>query len=245
MNAKKNFKTVFISDIHLWNPKNQWDKLVNFLKSITFENLIIVWDFIDFWQLNTFWKRAEKDTNTLHYINQLSNDWINIIYLQWNHDKKIECSQYIRLQNISIMKNLLYKTSKWKIFYITHWDSLDWINNNNSKIWKIWSYIYGLLLRIESIWNKKAILPWETSIAEKIESWIKIHRFPKDKLIEKIKKFTKWKNYDWIILWHFHQASHHNIDWLEYFNSWDWLNNCSAVIEDNDWNLDLFFYKNN
>lgn len=244
MDSKKHFKTVFISDVHLWNPKNQWDKLINFLESITFENLIIVWDFIDFRQLNTFWKRTNKDAQTLNYINKLSNNWVNVIYLQWNHDKNFEDTGYIHLQNIAIKQNLLYKTWNWKTFYVTHWDCLDWINSNNSKIWKIGNFLYGLLLKIEYIRNKKAILPWENSIAEKIEDWIKIHRFPKDKLIQKIKKFTKEKKYDWIILWHFHQAVHYNINWLEYFNTWDWLNNCSAITEDNKWNLNLLLYEN-
>ena len=62
---KKHYRTVFISDIHLWNLKNQWDKLVEFLDSISFENLIIIWDFIDYWQLKRFWKRRKKEQVTL------------------------------------------------------------------------------------------------------------------------------------------------------------------------------------
>jgi UDP-2,3-diacylglucosamine pyrophosphatase LpxH len=39
---KEHYKTVFISDIHIGNPKNQSDKLIKFLDSMTFENLIII-----------------------------------------------------------------------------------------------------------------------------------------------------------------------------------------------------------
>ena len=240
---KKYYKTVFVSDIHLGNPKNQSNKLIDFLKSISTDQLIIVGDFIDYRQLKRFWKWTNKEIETLNFINELSINGTKITYIQWNHDKTFECINNIHLENINIRKDLIYKSWNWKTYYITHWHNLDNINSSHSFIWKIWSFFYWLLLKVEYLRNKKCILPLENSIAETIEQWIKIHRFPKQKLFKVIKKFAKDKPYNWIILWHFHQPTHDYIDDLEYINTWDWLKNCSAIIENKNWDLESISIK--
>lgn len=243
MNNKQHYKTVFISDIHLGNPKNQSDKLIKFLDSIDFENLIIIWDFIDYRQLRRFWKRTEKEKKTLNYINDLAKNWVNITYIQWNHDRKLKCSNEIQLENITICRQMYYTTWKWKTYYITHWDCIDWINNNWLELWQIWSIVSWLLRKLESIWNKKVFDESYTSLAEKLEEWIKKNRMPKNKVKNKVKNFSKNLNCDWIILGHFHFAMHHEINWLNYFNTWDRLKHFAAVVEDSKWDLELIQYK--
>ena len=240
---KKNYKTIFISDIHLWNLKNQWDKLIEFLDSISFENLIIIWDFIDYWQLRRFWKRREKEQSTLDYINNLSKNWVNITYIQWNHDRKLKCGSNIQIKNMTIIREIYYKTLKWKTYYITHWDCLDWINKDWNSLGQLWSIMFWLLLRIEKLWNKKVLNHNYISIAEKLDEKIKKIRMPERKISKKIHIFSKNLDCDWFIMWHFHVARHHDVNGLDYFNTWDWLRNCSAVVEDSKWNLELIKYK--
>ena len=65
---------------------------------------------------------------------------------------------------------------------------------------------------------------------------------PEHKIKRMVSKFSKNLICDWIILGHFHVARHYEVNWLDYFNTWDWLRNCSAVIEDWKWNLELVKY---
>lgn len=239
---KKHYRTVFISDIHLWNLKNQWDKLIEFLNSIDFENLIIIWDFIDYRQLKWFWKWREKEQKTLDYINNLAKNWVNITYIQWNHDRKLKCTNEIYIENMTIIREMYYETWKWKTYYITHWDCLDWINRDWNSLWQLWSLTFWLLLKIENLWNKKTLTHPYLSIAERFEEWIKRHRMPEHKIKRMVSKFSKNLTCDWIILGHFHVARHYEVNWLDYFNTWDWLRNCSAVVEDWKWNLELVKY---
>ena len=240
---KNHYRTIFISDIHLWNPKNQSDKLTSFLDSISFENLIIIWDFIDFRQLRWFWKRWKNEEKTLNFINNLSENWINITYIQWNHDRKLKCSKEIQIKNMTICREMCYTTWKWKTYYITHWDCMDWINNNWLELWQTWSIVSWLLRKLESIRSKDVFKESYISLAEKLEEWIKKNRMPEEKINKKIKKFFNNLSYDWLILWHFHLARHYEIDWLDYFNTWDWLKHFAVVAEDLKWNLELIHCK--
>lgn len=239
---KKHYRTIFISDIHLWNLKNQWDKLIKFLNSISFDNLIIIWDFIDYRQLKWFWKRTDKDQNTLDYINNLSDNWVKITYIQWNHDRNLKCWNKIYIENMSVIRDMYYKTLQWKTYYITHWDCMDWINKDWNNMWQLWSIVFWLLLWIEKIWNKKTLNNSYLSIAENLEDWIKKVRMPEHRIKKKIMRLTKNINCNWIIIWHFHVTRHYNLNWIDYFNTWDWLRNCSALLEDSKWNLELVKY---
>ena len=239
---KKHYRTIFISDIHLWNLKNQWDKLIKFLNSISFDNLIIIWDFIDYRQLKWFWKRTDKDQNTLDYINNLSDNWVKITYIQWNHDRNLKCWNKIYIENMSVIRDMYYKTLQWKTYYITHWDCMDWINKDWNSMWQLWSIVFWLLLWIEKIWNKKTLNNSYLSIAENLEDWIKKVRMPEHRIKKKIMRLTKNINCNWIIIWHFHVTRHYNLNWIDYFNTWDWLRNCSALLEDSKWNLELVKY---
>jgi UDP-2,3-diacylglucosamine pyrophosphatase LpxH len=243
MNKKKQYKTVFISDIHLWNPKNQWDKLIKFLNSISFENLIIIWDFIDYRQLNRFWRRREKDQKTLDYINNLAKNWIKVTYIQWNHDRELKCWKGIKIENMTICRDMYYKTLEWKKYYVTHWDCLDWVNKDWNKLWQIWSIVTWLLLKIEYLWNRNVYNTSYFSLAEKLEEWVKKVRMPESKINRLIKNFSKNIDTDWIIIWHFHVSKHYKINWLDYFNTWDWLKHLAAVAEDLNWNLELILYE--
>ena len=240
---KKSYRTVFISDVHLWNPKNQWDKLIKFLDSISFENLIIIWDFIDYRQLKRFWKWWEKEQKSLDYINNLANQWVKITYIQWNHDRKLKCWDGIEIQNMTITRNIYYQTANWKRYFVVHWDNMDWINKNWNFLWQIWSIITWVLRRIEHIRNKNVYKNSYISIAERLEEWIKKIRMPESKINNLIKKYYKNIKCDWIILWHFHLAKHYKISWIEYFNTWERLKICSAVVENKNWELELIFYE--
>lgn len=236
---KKQYRTVFISDIHLWHLKNQWDKLVAFLSFISFENLVIVGDFIDYRQLSGFWKWWTQETETLNYINDLARNWVNVTYIQWNHDRALRCEGAIHVENMTILRNMYYETLKWKVYYVTHWDCMDWINKNWNKMWQLWSIVFWGLLRLESFWNKDVWSNSRLSLAEKFEEWIKKVRMPDSRISGKIEKFIKNLACDWLIIGHFHVARHYEIDGIDYFNTWDWLKNCSAVVEDLEWNLEL------
>ena len=243
MMRKKQYRTVFISDVHLWHLKNRWDKLVKFLDSIFFENLVIIWDFIDYWQLSWFWRRRDKETKVLDYINNLARDGVKITYIQWNHDRKLKCSDKIHIENMCVMRDMYYKTLKWKTYYITHWDCMDWVNKDWNNWGQLWSICFWLLLKIEGVWNKNVLSYSYLSFAERFEEWVKKVRMPDSRITRKVAKFTRNLDCDGMIIGHFHIARHYEVNWIDYYNTWDWLRNCSAVLEDFKWNLELFCYK--
>ena len=144
---------------------------------------------------------------------------------------------------MTICKNTHYTTLKWKTYFITHWDSLmSWLTNSDL-IWNLWTKICGLSLEFENRLNKHISPKSKFSPSEKISNCIKSILYSPQKIKKKTDKFLKHLNYDGAIIWHFHNPQHYSLNWVDYFNTWDWINNCSAVTEDLEWNLELIKYK--
>ncbi len=245
MEKKNCYKTVFISDIHLWNPKNIANKLLGFLKSVTTEHLIICWDFIDFWQLRWFWKWTQKESKLLEYINQLSKSWVKVTYIQGNHDNKITCSKDIHLEWFSILRELFYTTWKNQKFYITHWDCFDWITSHCARFSQFCNRFYGLTLKLEELREEPQKTKQHISIVDKIEIFIERHRHNNRKILKQIFNLANQLNCDWIIMWHYHCPMHLARDKIEYYNTWDWLHTWSALVENLEGNLELLFLNEN
>lgn len=236
------YKSVFISDIHLWNPKNWAHKLLSFLKSISMDQLIICWDLFDFWQLNSFGKRTTKESNLLNYLNNLSQNWIKVTYLQWNHDRTLKCDKNINIDNFCIKREMFYTTTKNKKYFVCHWDFFDFFNSKFAFIWKTCNSIYSWLLRIEKFFKKHAYDDNYITIAEKIEKRIRLHRFSEERYLNKFLNYAKKLNCNWIIFWHYHIPEYESRNWVEYFNTWCRIWNTTAVVENEEWNLELVFY---
>ena len=82
----KKVRTLFISDVHLGTKKCQADKLLEVFRTVEFEKLIIVGDFIDLTALKRkfYWK--EEHSTVIQKILRMSRKGITIKYIIGNHD---------------------------------------------------------------------------------------------------------------------------------------------------------------
>lgn len=237
------YKTVFISDTHLWNPKNLSHKLLQFLNNIHTDNLIICWDLIDYWFLHAFWKLSNSDKEIITLINDLSKNWTNIIYIQWNHDSNLSCNNDIHFENITITKDLFYTTAKWNLFYITHWDCFDTVITKFTRFAKASSRLYSLWLYLENIFTWKRHSKNYKSIIDKMKIYVEMHRHNWIKRINQVFQLANKLNCDWIIMWHYHKPQHLIHDNVEYYNTWDRLYTWSALVETKKWEFKLIIAK--
>lgn len=240
---KKKYKTVIISDVHLGKPNNLSNKLVDFLETIDMEQIIFNWDLIDFRQLETFWKRTDKETEFTNYMTKLIEKWVHVTYIKGNHDKFMQYLNHVKVHNIKITQDLYYTSGNQKKYYICHWDRFDFINNHLVFLWRFSNIIYSLIYLIEKIFNKKTWTKWHIPVSEKFKMRLKKKLFPERALQNKAMKLAEKLKCDWVILWHYHMPKQISKWDKEYINSWDWLISCSAIVETKEWDLKLVYYK--
>jgi UDP-2,3-diacylglucosamine pyrophosphatase LpxH len=239
-------KTLFISDVHLGTRKSQADKLLDVLKEYEFDNLIIIGDFIDLTALKKKFYWNEDHSTVIQKILRLSRKGVNVVYLLGNHDHflrgLIKEEQFdINLGNILICDEYEYQTSKGEKIYICHGDQFDGFIRLHPFLYMIGDFAYELSFKINTIYNKiRSIFGLEYwSLSKFLKSKVKdAISFVNDFKMLSLRKL-KEVECDSIMIGHIHTPAIEKIEDKGYYNTGDFCESCSYIIEDLEGNIIL------
>ena len=85
--GKLRFRSVWISDLHLGTPGCQAHALLDFLKDVESENLFLVGDIIDGWQLRRSWYWPQAHNDVIQKLLRKARKGTRVIYVPGNHDE--------------------------------------------------------------------------------------------------------------------------------------------------------------
>ena len=236
-------KTLFISDIHLGNKNSQADKLLEILKQYEFENLFIIGDFIDMTAMKRKFYWNQDCSTVIQKILKLSRHNVNVYYLIGNHDffvRDIIKEQNINLGNILICNEWIYTSIKGEKILLVHGDCFDGFVATHKLLYIIGDFAYELSMKINWIYNKIRKLfglnYWSFSayLKKKVKNIIKFLTEYKKASMQLVKD----KNCDSIMIGHTHSPE---IILGEYYNTGDFVESCSYIIEDLEGNIKLLF----
>ncbi len=236
------YKTVVLSDIHLGTKGSKAKEVVRFLKNISCENLILNGDIIDGWQLKKYGKWKKKHTRFFRQVLKMMEDHkTTVTYLRGNHDDFLDQIVPIRLGGISIIRDMVYESPNGKRYYIVHGDIFDSVTTNLKWVAKLGDIGYTFLLWLNRIYNNyrtKRGLPYY-SLSATIKARVKKAVSFIDDFEKQLVEVAKIKKCDGIICGHIHTPAMKQIGDLDYFNSGDWVESLSALVEDHqgEWNL--------
>jgi len=234
------YRSIFISDVHLGSKSCKSQMLISFLKNNTSENLYLVGDIIDGWRLKrrAYW--PQEHTNVIRRFLTAAKRDTNVFYIAGNHDEFIR--PYLAfnpsLGNIKISNREEYTSINGDKFLVLHGDLFDNLMRSKSGKWLMhfgdWGYDWLVLLNdsLNFFRSKLGFDYWSLN---------KYLKHKTKKVLEHINGFeiqladyAKSKGYDGIICGHIHTPCIKYINGVHYFNSGDWVENCSAVVE--HWN---------
>ncbi|HOY24220.1 MAG TPA: UDP-2,3-diacylglucosamine diphosphatase [Cellvibrio sp.] len=229
-----NARTIWISDIHLGYRDCKADYLLDFLNHIHCDTLYLVGDIIDLWSLKRRFCWPQKHYKVMLKFYELAARGVRVIYVPGNHDEPIRhfCGQHFG--PIEIQHEHEYTSADGKHFLIMHGDAMDAYINHSWLARFCGDMGYDLLLFINR-WSNR-FRKWMGrpyfSLSSLIKSNIKgakaaINTYQQECLAE-----AKRRGYDGVICGHIHYPALFEQDGLRYCNTGDWIENCSALIED-------------
>jgi UDP-2,3-diacylglucosamine pyrophosphatase LpxH len=247
---KRPLDVVVISDIHLGTYGCKAKELVNYLKSISPNILILNGDIIDVWQFN---KRYFPNSHmmVIKELMQFMTNGTRIFYITGNHDEIMRRYTDILVGNFTLTDKLVLEIDN-KMTWIFHGDVFD----NTTKGWarilaKLGSSGYGLLILFNRLINflLNAMGRERVSISKKVMAGV-------NKAITKINDFEQIaaelaieKKYDYVICGHIHQPQKRVVEnkhgKVTYLNSGDWVEHLTALeYHHNQWNIFEYNEKN-
>ena len=236
----KRYRTAWISDVHLGTPGSNAEALLAFLRDHEFETLYIVGDLIDIWSLrrSIYWPQAHNDV--IQKLLRAGRKGATIVYIPGNHDEFI--SDFVgHYGAVSIQNKAIHETADGRRLLVIHGHELDTVVQNVRWLAFIGDVGYQTLLKLNQpvnwIRRKFGLGYWSLSAAVKrsVKNAVAfIGTFE-----AAIVRFAKKDNVDGVVCGHIHSPAIRKMGEIEYFNCGDWVESCSALVEDFDGKIEL------
>lgn len=236
----KYYRTGWISDVHLGTRGSQAAALLQFLKDTEFETLYLVGDLIDIWALRRgiFWPQDHNDV--IQKILRKGRKGTEIIYVPGNHDEFL--SGFLgAYASVSIQKNAIHITADGRRLLVMHGHELDTVVQNMGWLAHVGDVGYTLLLRCNGLVNLSrrmlGLKPWSLSAYVKAEVKNVVSFI--GQFEESVVRYARDYDVDGVLCGHIHTAAVREIGGIEYFNTGDWVESCSAIVENYDGRMEL------
>lgn len=243
---KAHYKTVFISDLHLGSKSCKSKELSKFLSSFTCDELYLVGDIIDGWQMAKGKSFFPQDhVNIIRKLLTKAKRGTKIYYVIGNHDDFLRQYSDIlhTIGNISVSNEFLFVANNGKRYLVTHGDLYDAVVLYHEWVARFGDSLYNFLVWLNTILNKLRsrykLEYWSLSgfLKSKVKGALEfIYAFE-----DLVTKEAKRRNLDGVICGHIHYADKKIINGIEYWNDGDWTESCSAIVENED--LEIIFYR--
>lgn len=231
---RRPIEVVVMSDLHLGIYGCHATELVNYLKSIQPQILVLNGDIIDIWQFNKRYFPVAHMQVIKEIMNLLSKG-TRVIYITGNHDEALRRYSDMNMGNFQLTDKVVMEVNG-KMTWIFHGDVFDATTKGGVKfLAKLGGHGYDLLILINSFinWLLKLIGKEKMSFSKKVKNGVK-------KAVAWIGDFEQTaaelaiaKKYDYVICGHIHQPQKRVVTTKDgcvtYLNSGDWIENLTAL----------------
>ena len=226
-------RTIFLSDVHLGTRGCRARLLAEFLAKHDAETLYLVGDIVDGWRLKKGWHWPEDHNAVIQAILEKARGGTRVIFIPGNHDEVFRDYIGLHLGGIELKRRDSFTAADGRRYLVTHGDEFDavvanakwlaylgdsayaaliWLNPKINMVRRLWSHRYWSL----SKWSKQQVKQAVNYIC---------------KFEEVLALDARQKGFDGVICGHIHHASIREIGGIRYINTGDWVESCTAVIE--------------
>ena len=242
----KHCRTIFISDVHLGTKGCKAELLNSFLKAHRCENLFLVGDIIDGWRISStkwYWPSAHNRV-VRQILRKSEKEKTNVFYVVGNHDEFLR--EYIaehnfEMGNIKIVNEFRHETAKGENLWVIHGDAYDGITRHHRWVALAGDAGYNFLLWSNRWFNgiRRAFnLPY-WSLSKAIKHKVKKAVSYIFEYENTVARETAKRKLDGVVCGHIHHAEMKTINGIRYYNCVDWVQSCTAIVEDMAGNLDI------
>jgi len=238
-------RTLFISDIHLGCPHAKPERLLELLTQLQPETVYLVGDFIDGWELRRRWKWGPEINQLIRKLMELSRRGTTVRYVIGNHDDFLRhhavLSELVTDGGIEVADEFTHETIDGRRYLVIHGDRFDEYGSCSASVDWLMTVLYNVMLRANDLWQIIAGGRYGAA-SSKVKSFVgpivrQVHRF-RSLLVQHARE----RGFDGVICGHIHAPEQVRVEGIEYLNTGDWLENCSAILEHADGQLDLFWF---
>lgn len=249
--SKLQYRTVWISDIHLGTRGCKAKYLDSFLSNIKTDNLYLVGDIVDGWNMGRGASYfPQQHVNILRKFLSKSRKGTKVFYVIGNHDeflrKYLDFFEDTDFGNIQIADEFVHETADNRKLWVIHGDLYDGVTRYHKWVSHLGDIAYNTLIALNSVFNnirqRFGLGYWSLSayLKHKVKQAVKFINSFEDAVA---KECTKRK-YDGVVCGHIHHAEIKKIGDITYYNDGDWVESCTALVEHHEGAIEIVKWHN-
>ena len=231
--ARKRYRTVWVSDVHLGARSSKAQELLSFLKTVECENLYFVGDLIDFWKLRRRVHWPAHYTALVAHVARLAESGVRVIYVPGNHDAEFRGNGIFELAGVQVRDEVIHHTADGRRLLVTHGDAFDDYGEQTSWLVAAGDRAYSMSIVLSEGLNwvrrKLGMSYWSLSL------WLK-HRVKSavgfiGRFEDRVLEAASDRRVDGVVCGHIHKAELREVGEITYANDGDWVESCTAIVE--------------
>jgi len=239
--APRSFRTIFLSDIHLGSRPAKAKFLIDFLRHHDAETIYLVGDIVDGWRLKRSWHWPQDHNDVVQKLLRKARKGTRIFYIAGNHDEFLRAFEGIHFGGIAVADRVIHDGADGRRFLVIHGDQFDAVVHNVRWLAYLGDRAYDAAIvvnRVVAAFRRLTGQPyWSFS------SWAKVKVKKAVKFISSFQDVLAQEalrsEVDGVICGHIHHAAIERIRGVQYMNAGDWVESCTALVEDFDGNFEI------
>ena len=227
------FRTIFISDVHLGTPTCQSARLLDFLRHTESDQLYLVGDIVDGWQLKRrwFWNQAHNDV--IQKVLRKARKGTRVVWIAGNHDEVVRHFLGLAFGGIEIREEAVHVTADGRRLLVIHGDLFDAVVQGAKWLAYLGDSLYLFALKLNQWLNHfraRMGLPY-WSLSQFLKHKVKNAVSYIGKFEAALAHEARRRNLDGVVCGHIHKAEIRDVNGVLYCNDGDWVESLTALVE--------------
>jgi UDP-2,3-diacylglucosamine pyrophosphatase LpxH len=237
----RQFRTLFISDVHLGTRGCQADRLLDFIRYHDADTVYLVGDIVDGWALRSSWHWPQQHNDVVQKLLRKARKGARLVYVPGNHDEFLRDYYGTHFGGIEVVEHAIHVAADGKRYLVIHGDLFDLVVTQARWLALLGDKAYDTALSANRLFNgvrRRLGFPyWSLSQWAKLKVKNAVNYigdFEKTLVAEAQRHAA-----DGVICGHIHHAAVHDDFGIRYINCGDWVESCTAVGEHDDGRFEI------
>lgn len=237
----RQYRSIWISDVHLGTRGCKADFLLDFLKHTESEHLYLVGDIVDGWRLRRSWYWPQAHNDVVQKILRKARKGTNVVFVPGNHDEFARAYTEHNFGDITVMAQAVHTTADGKRLLVLHGDAFDGVVKYAKWLAHLGDWAYTLALSANHWFNlvrrRLGYSYWSLSayLKHKVKNAVQFIDDYEQTIVEEARR----QGVDGVVCGHIHHAELRLVDGILYANDGDWVESCTALVEHMDGQLEI------
>ena len=231
---KRKYRTVWISDIHLGTRGCNAVMLLDFLRAIECETLYLVGDVLDGWRMRKGWYWPDAHNEVVRRVLKMAHRGTRVVLVAGNHDEMLRPYAGMTFGGVEVALEAIHETADGRRLLITHGDAFDVVVLYHRWLAFLGDAAYTFLLGLNVVLNqvrRRLRLPY-WSLSSYLKKRVKNAVAFVSEFEEAVAHAARERGVDGVVCGHIHCAEIRQIGDITYYNDGDWVESCTALVED-------------